>query len=80
MGRRFFQIESMLGPPVAFPISADQRGRCFAGRPKADVAIGGVGDVQLERVPLAGRFVRLEPYEEAIREGVRQALDCDAQA
>jgi len=38
----------------------------------------GDGDVQLERVPLAGRFVRLEPYDESIREAVRRALDCDA--
>jgi RimJ/RimL family protein N-acetyltransferase len=34
----------------------------------------------LERVPLSGRFVRLEPYEEAVKAQVRVALDCDAAA
>jgi hypothetical protein len=36
--------------------------------------------LNLERLPLLGHFVRLEPYEEAIKEEVRRALDCDAEA
>ena len=36
--------------------------------------------MNLGRVPLVGNFVRLEPYEDAIKEEVRQALDCDAEA
>ncbi|MES2263731.1 MAG: GNAT family protein [Pseudomonadota bacterium] len=34
----------------------------------------------LERAALQGWHVRLEPYEEALREPVRAALDCDAPA
>lgn len=30
--------------------------------------------------PLEGRFIRLEPYAEALKEEVRAALDCDAAA
>jgi RimJ/RimL family protein N-acetyltransferase len=40
----------------------------------------GSDGLNLERVPLMGNFVRLEPYEEAIKEEVRRALDCDAEA
>jgi RimJ/RimL family protein N-acetyltransferase len=36
--------------------------------------------LNLGRVPLVGNFVRLEPYEDAIKEELRQALDCDAEA
>ena len=39
----------------------------------------GVDGLNLERLPLLGNFVRLEPYEEAIKEEVRRALDCDAE-
>ena len=34
----------------------------------------------LHITPLPGQFVHLEPYAEANREEVRQALDCDAEA
>lgn len=34
----------------------------------------------LARAPLAGRFVRLEPYDECLKPQVRAALDCDAPA
>jgi RimJ/RimL family protein N-acetyltransferase len=34
----------------------------------------------LERVPLSGCLVRLEPYEQALKAQVRVALDCDAPA
>jgi len=36
--------------------------------------------LNLGRLPLVGNFVRLEPYEDAIKEELRQALDCDAEA
>lgn len=36
--------------------------------------------MQLEPKKLEGRFVRLEPYAPALREEVRQALDCDAES
>jgi RimJ/RimL family protein N-acetyltransferase len=36
--------------------------------------------LNLESVPLVGHFLRLEPYEEAIKAEVRDALDCDAEA
>jgi RimJ/RimL family protein N-acetyltransferase len=36
--------------------------------------------LQLASHPLQGRFVRLEPYSEANKAEVRQALDCDAPA
>ena len=29
---------------------------------------------------LPGRFVVLEPYDEPLKEGLRQALDCDSDA
>jgi RimJ/RimL family protein N-acetyltransferase len=35
---------------------------------------------KLESVPLLGSFVRLEPYEEALKTEVRAALDCDSEA
>jgi len=34
----------------------------------------------MKPVPLAGRHVRLEPFDETLREPVRAALDCDADA
>jgi N-acetyltransferase len=37
-------------------------------------------DLQLKPQALHGRFVRLEPYVEDIREQVRTALDCDPDA
>lgn len=36
--------------------------------------------LKLEGVPLEGNFVRLEPYEEALKAEVCVALDCDAEA
>jgi N-acetyltransferase len=36
--------------------------------------------LKLEGVPLVGNFVRLEPYEEALKAEVCVALDCDADA
>lgn len=36
--------------------------------------------MQLDPKILEGRFVRLEPYAPALREEVRQALDCDAES
>ena len=33
----------------------------------------------LDNVVLEGHDVRLEPYEDALREPVRAALDCDAE-
>ena len=36
--------------------------------------------MQLAIHPLDGRFVRLEPYADTLREDVRRALDCDAEA
>jgi RimJ/RimL family protein N-acetyltransferase len=34
----------------------------------------------MKTIPLEGRHVRLEPYEDALREPVRAALDCDPDA
>jgi N-acetyltransferase len=34
---------------------------------------------KLEIVPLIGKFVRLEPYQDALKEEVRAALDCDSE-
>lgn len=36
--------------------------------------------LKLPAGPLQGHFVRLEPYSEDVKAGVRQALDCDAPA
>jgi N-acetyltransferase len=36
--------------------------------------------LQLSVAPLGGRFIELEPYTDSLREEVRQALDCDAEA
>jgi RimJ/RimL family protein N-acetyltransferase len=36
--------------------------------------------LQLETVPLEGKSICLEPYDEAIKNEVRAALDCDAEA
>jgi len=36
--------------------------------------------LDLDRRALAGRHVRLEPYADSLREGVRAALDCDPDA
>jgi RimJ/RimL family protein N-acetyltransferase len=36
--------------------------------------------VELPFVPLAGRFVRLEPFAPALKEEVREAIDCDPDA
>jgi N-acetyltransferase len=36
--------------------------------------------LDLERVPLPGRSVRLEPYQESLKAEVRAALDCDPEA
>ena len=38
------------------------------------------GRLKLESVSLCGKYIRLEPYSEAIREEVRIALDCDDDA
>jgi len=35
---------------------------------------------KLENVPLAGKFVRLEPYEDALKAEIRVVLDCDSEA
>ncbi len=35
---------------------------------------------KLECVPLLGRFVRLELYEEALKAEIRVALNCDSEA
>jgi RimJ/RimL family protein N-acetyltransferase len=37
-------------------------------------------DLKLKPQVLRGRFVRLEPYEPALREAVRDALDCDPES
>jgi len=36
--------------------------------------------MRIAPVPLEDRFVRLEPFDETLREEVRTALDCDAEA
>jgi len=36
--------------------------------------------LNLKKIALAGRFVRLEPYQEDIRAQLQDALDCDAEA
>ncbi|WP_395945449.1 GNAT family N-acetyltransferase [Brevundimonas sp.] len=36
--------------------------------------------MRIAAVPLEDRFVRLEPFEAGLREAVRAALDCDAEA
>lgn len=36
--------------------------------------------MRIEAVPLQDRFVRLEPFDEALRDEVRAALDCDPAA
>jgi RimJ/RimL family protein N-acetyltransferase len=36
--------------------------------------------MRLVQSPLEGRFVRLEPYAASLKEEVRKALDCDAEA
>ena len=39
-----------------------------------------MADLQLEPQVLQGRFVRLEPYAEPLKEDLRRALDCDAES
>jgi len=34
----------------------------------------------MKTIPLEGRHVRLEPFDELLREPVRAALDCDPDA
>ncbi len=36
--------------------------------------------MNIEKTPMQGRFIRLEPYEEALKADVGKALDCDAPA